>query len=159
MFLLCWLLFDSSSIFLPCMSTSQIYPTVAELAGLPVPPIGCPGCVEGDSAAPLLEEPHQSWKRASFSQYARCANDATQATGYYQRCSGQARSTLSAMGYSVRTLTWRYTGEVVPPNGVDRAAISRTHTCNLSTVVLSRSMCCCVFDTRVVRVQRHVPVA
>ena len=92
---------------------SQIYPTVAELAGLPVPPIGCPGCVEGDSAAPLLEEPHRQWKRASFSQYARCANDATPITGYYQRCSGQARDTLSAMGYSVRTDSWRYTGEPV----------------------------------------------
>jgi hypothetical protein len=81
----------------------------AELAGMPKPPIDCDGCVEGDSAAPLLDSPHMTWKAGAFSQYARCTTAATASTGYYQRCSGQALDTLSTMGYSVRTQNWRYT--------------------------------------------------
>ena len=87
----------------------QVYPTMAELAGLPKPPINCPGCLEGDSAAPLLDRPHMTWKKGAFSQYARCRNAATASTGYYQRCSGQELDTITAMGYSVRTQDWRYT--------------------------------------------------
>ena len=66
----------------------QVYPTLAALAGLPVPQIGCddPGtCVEGDSAEPLLEQAELrapgKWKKASISQYARCSENAQ--TGYY----------------------------------------------------------------------------
>jgi iduronate 2-sulfatase len=50
------------------MELVDIYPTVAELAGLPKPDIDCPGCLEGDSAAPLLDNPHRPWKKGSFSQ-------------------------------------------------------------------------------------------
>jgi iduronate 2-sulfatase len=42
----------------------DIFPTLCELAGLPKP-----GHLEGHSFAPLLEDPHQSWKKAAFSQY------------------------------------------------------------------------------------------
>lgn len=88
----------------------DIYATLAAAAGLPLPAIGCadPGtCVEGDSAVPLLVDPERTWKKASISQYARCALD--NATGYYSRCSGDARSAIQSMGYSVRTDRWRYT--------------------------------------------------
>ena len=85
------------------------YPTVAALAGLPVPEIDCPGCVEGDDASPLLDNPDAPWKRGAISQYARCALN--EETGYYSRCSGDAlhTSAFQAMGYSVRSQGWRYT--------------------------------------------------
>ena len=87
----------------------DVFPTVAELAGLPPPQTACPGCNEGDSAAPLFTQLHQPWKKAAFSQYARCSRN--NITGYYVRCSGAARddpAVFQAMGYSVRTLQWRY---------------------------------------------------
>ena len=61
----------------------DIYPTLAELCGLGVPP----HC-EGTSMRPLLEEPDRKWKPAAFSQYPR--------RGAY-------------MGYSMRTERYRYT--------------------------------------------------
>ena len=93
----------------PVAMIVQIYPTMAELAGLPKPQIDCAGCLEGDSAAPLLDSPHMAWKKGAFSQYARCSNADTTTTGYYQRCSGQDIDTLTTMGYSVRTQDFRYT--------------------------------------------------
>jgi iduronate 2-sulfatase/deleted-in-malignant-brain-tumors protein 1 len=48
----------------------------------------------------------RTWKKASISQYARCAKAAS---GYYSRCSGDVRSAIQAMGYSVRTNRYRYT--------------------------------------------------
>ena len=42
----------------------DMYPTLCELAGVPVPEH-----VEGHSFVPLLEDPDQDWKRAAFSQY------------------------------------------------------------------------------------------
>jgi len=61
----------------------DIYPTLAELCGLDVPP----HC-EGTSMRPLLEDPDREWKPAAFSQYPR--------RGAY-------------MGYSMRTDRYRYT--------------------------------------------------
>jgi iduronate 2-sulfatase len=44
----------------------DIYPTLCELAGLKVP-----SYLEGNSVAPLLQEPSRQWKTAVFSQYPR----------------------------------------------------------------------------------------
>jgi iduronate 2-sulfatase len=61
----------------------DIYPTLAELCGLPVAED-----LEGVSVAPLLEDPKKRWKKAAFSQYPRPRN---------------------MMGYSMRTDQYRYT--------------------------------------------------
>ena len=60
----------------------DIYPSLCELAGLPLPE-----GLEGTSFAPLLADPQRPWKPAAFSQYPRG----------------------KAMGYSMRTDRYRYT--------------------------------------------------
>jgi len=61
----------------------DIYPTLTELAGLPLP-----AHLEGLSFKPLLDDPARAWKPAAFSQYPR----------------GQ-----KLMGYSMRTDRYRFT--------------------------------------------------
>jgi len=60
----------------------DIYPTLCEAAGLPLP-----GHLEGASMMPLTENPERPWKTAVFSQYPRG----------------------KIMGYTMRTDRWRYT--------------------------------------------------
>ena len=64
----------------------DVYPTLAELCGLPLPE-----GLEGASFAPLLDDPGRAWKKAAFSQYPR----GIAGTG---RC----------MGYSMRTARHRF---------------------------------------------------
>ena len=61
----------------------DVYPTLAELCGLPVA-----DDLEGVSLTPLLSKPNKPWKKAAFSQYPRPGN---------------------IMGYSMRTDQYRYT--------------------------------------------------
>lgn len=67
----------------------DIYPTLAELAGLPLPKH-----LEGTSFKPLLADPARPWKTAAFSQYPRNVGKA----------GGGA-----LMGYSMRTEQYRFT--------------------------------------------------
>jgi len=67
----------------------DIYPTLCELCGLPVPE-----GLEGSSLAPVIDDPARAWKPAAFSQYPRG----------------------KAMGYSMRTDRYRYT-EWLPGKG------------------------------------------
>lgn len=70
----------------------DIYPTLAELCGLPGP-----DGVEGTSFAPLIDNPKQAWKTAAFSQYPR----EIPGRGY-------------GMGRSMRTEQFRFTEWTVP---------------------------------------------
>jgi len=67
----------------------DIYPTLCELCGLPLPE-----GLEGTSMVPVMDDPKHRWKSAAFSQYPR----------------GRA------MGYSIRTDRYRYT-EWIPRGG------------------------------------------
>ncbi len=57
----------------------DIYPTLADLAGLPLP-----SHLEGLSFKPVLADPHRPWKSAAFSQYPR-STDGKQLMGYSMR--------------------------------------------------------------------------
>ena len=93
----------------------DIFPSLAELAGLAVPPV-CPEgnknlltCVEGTSVAPLLRDPKQEWKKAAFSQYPRPSTAMTGLTSipreppYDPDDQGE-----NVMGYAVRVDMYRF---------------------------------------------------
>jgi len=69
----------------------DVYPTVAQLAGLPLP-----ANLEGTSLVPLLNNPNLPWKSAAFSQYGRGR-------------SSTYRPEKDPMGRSIRTDRYRYT--------------------------------------------------
>jgi arylsulfatase A-like enzyme len=66
----------------------DIYPTLADLAGLPLPKH-----LEGVSFKPVLDDPKRAWKTAAFSQYPRPASK-----------SGNG----PLMGYAMRTERYRF---------------------------------------------------
>lgn len=70
----------------------DIYPTLVELCGFPVP-----AGLEGTSFSPLLKDPKRSWKKAAFSQQPR------EIHGYGD-----------GMGYTLRTSRYRFTEWSVP---------------------------------------------
>ena len=67
----------------------DIYPTLADLAGLPLP-----AHLEGMSFKPVLENPQRAWKQAAYSQYPR------------------TNAGVQLMGYSMRTERYRFTAWV-----------------------------------------------
>ena len=71
----------------------DVYPTLVELAGLPLPPH-----LEGRSLAPFLDNPSRAADKPAFSQYPRSDRN-------------------GMMGYSVTTGRWRYTEWLRDDNG------------------------------------------
>jgi arylsulfatase A-like enzyme len=69
---------------------TDIYPTLCELAGLPVPP-----GLAGKSTVPLINNPAAKWKTAAYSQYLRDGN-------------WRGPDGITYMGYTVRTDDFRY---------------------------------------------------
>ncbi len=69
----------------------DIYPTLCEICGLPLPEI-----LEGTSLVPLMESPDRPWKKAAFSQ------DNSRRNG--------------TMGFTIRTDRYRYTEWMSPEN-------------------------------------------
>ena len=69
----------------------DIYPTLCELAGIPVPDY-----LQGTSVAPLLENPELEWKSAAFSQFL---------LGRYGRTT---TIPFEQMGYAMRTDRYRF---------------------------------------------------
>ncbi|MEM9079644.1 MAG: sulfatase [Verrucomicrobiota bacterium] len=65
----------------------DVFPTLADLAGLPIPPQ-----LQGTSLTPLLENPSRTWREAAFSQYEK-----------------NKRGVGLVLGTSVRTHRFRYT--------------------------------------------------
>jgi iduronate 2-sulfatase len=76
------------------VETVDIYPTLCDLAGLPLP-----AGLEGASMAPLLDEPDRPWKTAVFSQYPRPVRSSAP---------GSKTEPDDKMGYSMRTNRYRY---------------------------------------------------
>jgi len=70
----------------------DIYPTLVELCGLPMP-----SGLEGTSFSPLLKDPNRSWKKAAFSQQPR-----------------EIPGHGDGMGYTLRTARYRFTEWSVP---------------------------------------------
>ena len=89
----------------------DIFPSLTELAGLPIPPLCPPGnkdilaCVEGSSVAPLLKDPKQPWKKAVFSQFPRPYLGLKEIPGKppFDLLTGE-----DVMGYAVRVDTYRF---------------------------------------------------
>lgn len=82
----------------------DIYPTVAVLAGLPLPPD-----VDGTDLTPLFLNPSIEIKEAAFSEYPRCPSNVKEPWTDTTSCIRTDRHKFTVMGYSVRTDEWRYT--------------------------------------------------
>ncbi len=90
----------------------DVFPTLAELAGLPVPQV-CPkdnkevlACVEGTSVVPLIKNPEKEWKNASFSQYPRRGGVGLKKIPGFPDFSLSDQE--SVMGYAIRTDKYRF---------------------------------------------------
>lgn len=98
------------------MEHVDLYPTLAELAGVPVDQ---KEGVAGVSYAHLFETPTNTHKEAAFTQYPRCCKkncDNVDNPANHQRCASVKKENFKFMGYSMRTDEYRYT-EWVKWNG------------------------------------------
>jgi len=83
----------------------DLYPTVAVLAGLPMP-----SDVDGTDLSPIVLGTGVSPnKTAAFSEYPRCPQNVSEPWDDTTSCIKTNKSDFTVMGYSVRTENWRYT--------------------------------------------------
>lgn len=104
----------------------DLYPTLAELAGIPLPTGELGEDLGGQSLAPLLDDPTSSVKDVALSQFARCwqnntghdpnqyggPGDETNHTVSWESmsdCHWVARGSIDYMGYAIRTEQYRFT--------------------------------------------------
>ena len=104
----------------------DIFPTVSDLSGLPLPH---GEKLDGVSLAPVLRNPGDrhiatTLKPHALSQYMRCPPPTANASMYWKSnaCLMTDRTLFPFMGYSIRTAEWRYT-EWVRWNGTSLAPI------------------------------------
>jgi len=87
----------------------DMHPTIQALAGLtPSTPTTLPPSLpQGTDLSPLFDNPALTMKNASMSQFPNCGLPGTECMA----CTGPRsfRTSIAAMGYSIRTDTWRYT--------------------------------------------------
>eukprot|EP01043_Picozoa_sp_COSAG02_P062008 COSAG02_NODE_8454_length_2566_cov_74.215241_1_plen_169_part_00 len=94
------------------MEHVDLYPTIAELAGVPV---SSAESIEGDSYAALFGGDSQTLASApafmaAYTQYPRCNRGSMPIDILNNtRCASVAKQDFKYMGYSIRTPTWRYT--------------------------------------------------
>ena len=82
----------------------DLYPTIAELAGL-----SKPDDLDGINLESLMTKESEHLKDAVFSEYPRCPSNLSEPWSDRTSCVFTNRSNFTAMGYSVRTKHWRYT--------------------------------------------------
>jgi len=86
----------------------DMYPTLVELAGLPLPPAS--EGLEGTSLVPVLQAPNQTGaKTMAFSQYPRCPEYSMYSDPVDYECLRIKSHAISHMGFSVRVAAARYT--------------------------------------------------
>lgn len=80
-------------------------PVVAELAGLPPPQQ-----TEGTSLVPVLKDPTANINDAASSQFAHCCEKGVEvnASSLCGMCGSAPSASISYMGYTVRSATWRW---------------------------------------------------
>lgn len=97
------------------VEANDIFPSLADAAGLPVPPLCTPSsqdkvCVEGVSMLPLWDAPARRWKQTAFMQYPRpysgfpTAQVDIDAPEPFAKNNNQE----AVMGYAMREDRWRY---------------------------------------------------
>jgi|Transcript_19691 iduronate 2-sulfatase len=92
----------------------DLYRTLASLAGLPADAIAAD--VDGGDNADLLSSPQKVLKQEAYSQYSRCPGDRFwpkrmpgQPADIFNNCEAVPAHNITAMGYSIRTVQWRFT--------------------------------------------------
>jgi iduronate 2-sulfatase len=86
----------------------DLFPTLVELAGLPLPPAS--EGLEGTSLLPVLNDPGAAGaKKMAFSQYPRCPEYSLYTDPVDYECLNIAAANISHMGFSVRVDAARYT--------------------------------------------------
>ena len=87
---------------------TDLFPTLAELAGVPLPP---GEVLDGASLAPLVRGAAAGPRDAALSVYPRCPADVANASDMYRAndCCTVERSAFFALGVSLRTTAWRLT--------------------------------------------------
>mmetsp|Transcript_5125 Transcript_5125/g.15625 ORF Transcript_5125/g.15625 Transcript_5125/m.15625 type:complete len:636 (-) Transcript_5125:95-2002(-) len=84
----------------------DVFPTLAEVSGLPMPP-----GIQGSSLVPVLRDPTATVRATASSQFAHCCFQGTHtinASSVCEMCGSVPSANISYMGYTVRTADWRW---------------------------------------------------